>query len=480
MIRYRLDDLGWYQFEWLVQALLKDQLGIGVESWGGHGDQGRDAWCSGPLHFPAKHLKTNGPFLFQAKFVEAANAAGAKPFPRLIAAVKAEMAQVLRRRSRPESRAPKCRQYVLVTNSLVSPQGRQKVSAEIAKAMPNAAIHCLGRNDICDLLDSNPTLKRSFPQLLSLQDLNALLANVVNRDIVERSSAAISYARDIAAVFVPTGAYGRAWDVLKRHHFVVLEGPPEMGKSAIAWMVALAQIANSWEANACDSPDDFFRALRADASQIFIADDAFGRTEYDPSRGAKWEAQLHRVFSRLGNKHWLVWTSRKHILERARKHMDVQGAAQGFPQPGEVLVDAGRLTVREKALMLYRHSKHTLSLTNLKTFVKCHAVQVVSDEAFTPNAYGALSPRRYPNWRRTRTFAPRGWRPKSARKSKTLQTACASVFMPCHWHTNGCCWHCLRATITAQPRTYYRGTGVSTATAVQSPKRILRNWRRLS
>src|SRR6266446_5908598 len=88
MIRYRLDDLGWYQFEWLVQTLLKDHLGIGVEAWGGHGDHGRDAWCPGPLRFPAKHGKTNGPFLFQVKFIENANAAGAKPIPRLIAAVK--------------------------------------------------------------------------------------------------------------------------------------------------------------------------------------------------------------------------------------------------------------------------------------------------------------------------------------------------------------------------------------------------------
>jgi len=56
MIRYRLDDLGWYQFEWLVQAVLKDHLGIGIESWGGHGDHGRDAWCMDPLHFPAKFI----------------------------------------------------------------------------------------------------------------------------------------------------------------------------------------------------------------------------------------------------------------------------------------------------------------------------------------------------------------------------------------------------------------------------------------
>src|SRR5215469_17609365 len=123
MIRYRLDDLGWYQFEWLVQALLKDQLGIGVEAWGGHGDHGRDAWCPDPLHFPAKHSRSEGPFLFQVKFIENANAAGAEPKGRLLAAVRAEMARIPRRGIKVEDRR-RCRHYVLATNSPVAPADR--------------------------------------------------------------------------------------------------------------------------------------------------------------------------------------------------------------------------------------------------------------------------------------------------------------------------------------------------------------------
>jgi hypothetical protein len=383
MIRYRLDDLGWYQFEWLVQALLKEHLGVGVESWGGRGDHGRDAWSVGPLHFPAKDTKTDGPFLFQMKFVENANAAGAKPIPRLVAAVRTEASRISRR-ERGQASHPNCKHYILLTNCAISPDDRDAVNSEIVDVLPNATTHCLGGNDLCDLLDVNPTLRRSFPQLLSLRDLDVLLADVVNRDILERSSAAISYARDIATVFVPTAPYVEAYEVLKKHHFVVLEGPPEMGKSAIGWMIALGQIASGWEATVCDTPDDFFRALRSDASQIFIADDAFGRTEYDPSRGVQWEAQLHRVFSRLGNTHWLVWTSRKHILERARKHMDLQGGAQRFPEPGEVLVDASQLTIQDKALMLYRHAKHTLVSRHLKDFIQQHATEIVHHDAFTP------------------------------------------------------------------------------------------------
>src|SRR5437016_3156496 len=77
LIRYNLDSLGWYQFEWLTQALLKAELGIGLQSWGGHGDWGRDAFCSESLRFPARDIESPGPFVFQAKFVAGANASGA-------------------------------------------------------------------------------------------------------------------------------------------------------------------------------------------------------------------------------------------------------------------------------------------------------------------------------------------------------------------------------------------------------------------
>jgi hypothetical protein len=76
MIRYRLDDLGWYQFEWLIQTLLKAELGLGVESWGGHRDHGRDVFTASRLSFPDKNSLSDGPFIFQVKFVENANAAG--------------------------------------------------------------------------------------------------------------------------------------------------------------------------------------------------------------------------------------------------------------------------------------------------------------------------------------------------------------------------------------------------------------------
>jgi len=382
MIRYRLDDLGWYQFEWLIQSLLKAELGIGVESWGGRRDHGRDAYCESPLNFPARHVTTEGPFLFQVKFVENANAAGSKPKAVLLDAVVKEASLIKSRRQVPMWIDPT--HYVIITNAPCTPEVRRQIQATIRKAIPGVTTHCLAGSDVCDFLDKNDSLRRSFPQLLSLRDLDQLLTDVINKEILERSRSAVSSARDFVPAFVPTGAYVKAVKALHDHNFVVLEGPPEMGKTAIAWMIGIAQLSMNWEAIVCDSPDDYFRCYNPGNRQVFIADDAFGRTEYDPSRGSKWESQLGRIYGLLNSTHWLIWTSRKHILERAIRLMDLQGKVGKFPKPGAVLIDAEQLTTKERALILYRHARAAGLEDSAKALVRDHSRLVVLDSSFTP------------------------------------------------------------------------------------------------
>jgi len=382
MIRYRLDDLGWYQFEWLTQALLKAELGLGIESWGGTADCGRDAYFTGSLNYPAKHIVTDGAFLFQAKFVQNANSSGSKPEPSILKSVKEELGRI-------EDRIEKNKwndvdHYTLLTNAVLSGGTREKIKNLITGKLPQTKIHTFGGQDICDLLDRNSQLRRSFPQLLSLRDLDSLISDNLNKETIQRSQAALNFARDIVPSFVPTQPYNRAWKVLQENNFVVLEGPPEMGKTAIAWMIALAQFSQGWEAIVCRDPSDFFESYKKDDSQVFIADDAFGRTEYDPGRLKKWELDLDRIIRTLNPRHWLIWTSRKHILERARNQMDLQGKASKFPDPGAVLVNASILNVEEKALILYRHARSNDLENEAKNIIRGNAYGIVQNANFTP------------------------------------------------------------------------------------------------
>ena len=139
-----------------------------------------------------------------------------------------------------------------------SPSYASGLTNILAGFLGGVNVHFLSGADVSDFLDHEPAIRQAFPQVLGLRDLTQLIQDAINKEDIEKSRAAIECASDIAPVFVPTHAYNRAWRVLSEHKFVVLEGPAEMGKSAIAWMIALAQVSNDWQAIYCSDPDVFF------------------------------------------------------------------------------------------------------------------------------------------------------------------------------------------------------------------------------
>ena len=381
-IPYNLDSLGWMQFESLIQVLLKAELGIGVESWGGSADHGRDAYCGQELNFPSRHTTNPGPFVFQAKFIAGANAAGADYGSLLISSVKKEIALIENRLQAGRWKYP--RQYALVTNAPLTAAHREHIRSLFLATLGECHVTPLGATDLCALLDLNISVARAFPQVLSLRNLFEILDQVVKNEIIQRTDAVLREADALRGVFVPTKAYEDAWEVLGKHNFVVLEGAPEMGKTAIAWIIAAVKLAQKWQAIDCDTPADFFAAYSENRDQVFIADDAFGTTEYDVNRGSEWGRQLHKVIPKLNGRHWLIWTSRMHILQKAIHEMSLQGSASKFPDHKEVLVRANKLETSERALMLYRHARAAGIDKRAKAIVRKHAGEIVGNAHFTP------------------------------------------------------------------------------------------------
>ena len=386
MSHYELDRLGWFGFERLVQALLKAEFGAEVESWSGYRDQGKDAYCAGDLKTRAGTL--TGPVIFQAKFVHQANASGSEYMPLLKSACVKELALIQTRLSRNEWKDP--RQYFLLTNCPISPSEREAI-VDIWKQTISSSITILGYKDVSDLLDLHPHIARVNPQILTFDHLLLFLQSVINGDISNRSQAALTEARTLLPIFVPTEAYEKSWEVLKLHNFVVLTGAPEMGKTAIGRMLAMAQLQNGWEVIDCYDPNDIFKTYSLDREQVFIADDAFGRTEYDVQRGAVWEAQFSKIYNRLDRRHWLIWTSRRHILSGALRQMDLQGPARKFPEPAEVIVQADHLSVQEKAEMLFRHSVNASLTQHARSLLKSSLQLIIHNGKFTPERIRRLT-----------------------------------------------------------------------------------------
>ncbi|MCK5607355.1 hypothetical protein KAR91_36060 [Candidatus Pacearchaeota archaeon] len=400
MLRYDLDKLGWYSFECLCQTLLKHKLGLGVEAWGGHKDWGRDSYYEGQLNYPKKEPQ-EGPFIFQCKFVNGANAAGARNDDLILNSVKQEcksiqsklqdkIHEVSKRVTEREWKIPP-KIYTFMSNAIIRPPLRKSIEDCVKEVLPDCKFVKNDGKDICGTIDLTDGIAKKFPAILSLNDLESLLSNCVNNDLLVRSNAAIEEAKEISKVFVPTKSYAKAFNILNKFYYVVLEGPPEVGKTAIGRMIALSYIPENWEAIECREPRDFLRKYKEADKQIFVADDSFGRTEYRPDRVRLWQDELPSILRKIDKHHLLILTSRKHLLEMAKDKLDIPGVNCIFPLPAEVLVDVSSLTELNKTLMLYRHMKNAGLDEKQKKSVCKLAKFTIAHKGFTPERIRELT-----------------------------------------------------------------------------------------
>jgi len=67
------------------------------------------------------------------------------------------------------------------------PRLRTEINILLQNTFPDFEIFTMGGQDICNMLDNFPNIRQSFPQILSLRDLDTLLTSVVAKPIIERS-----------------------------------------------------------------------------------------------------------------------------------------------------------------------------------------------------------------------------------------------------------------------------------------------------
>ncbi len=361
--RFRFDELGWAQFELVCEGVLAG-AGLDALEWRGRADVVRAAVAERVPASIASGLER--PVSVAIVWVGDRQ----DPRERMIAALDAVG------RDRSSERGP-----VLVLTNRADRNGDRGGAAVV-----------LGPDELTDLLGRNASRYRTWPSLLGACELN----DVLDGGAVARSRWDEPAVRALAPVFVATRAYHAAVDVLERHRFAVLSGPPEMGKTAIARIIGLALQSERWEVHECVRPDQVWASFAPERRQLFVADDAFGSTEYRPEAAERWAVELDRILRALDDHHWLLWTSRPAPLKAGLGRVHREHGVERFPQPAEVYVDAASLDVEEKALILYRHAR-ARRLPEAATFlVKAEGTTIVEHDHFTPERINRFVSRRLP------------------------------------------------------------------------------------
>ena len=364
---YRLDALGWLQFERVCSLLLAADAGLTDLGWIGHADTRRVALVERPVVLPGREVQLEGPVTVAIVWV-AEDESPERRLASLLARVVAMGSEL----------GFWCEDRVLLLTNLDGDAARLALQRQAWSKHRITVV--LGDRELSERLDRHACVRAAMPSVLGLRDLTPL----VSAGARACSSLDIERAQALARVFWPTRAYERARDVLARHRFVVLTGPPEMGKTAIAQMLALAQMTDGWEAHECSTPEQLWRVFDGHRRQVFVADDAFGSTEYRPDAAERWAQSLGRLLAMLDEDHWLIWTSRPAPLKAGLRRVQRERNSERFPAPGEVLVDASDLDLAEKTLILFRHAKARGASRAARELVRSTALSIVEHPHFTP------------------------------------------------------------------------------------------------
>jgi len=274
---------------------------------------------------------------------------------------------------------PKIDNYVLLTNVPLAAANRDDLEKIIANIGFSGHFASVDGKDLCQLLDIHSEVRRSYPQLLGLADLDV----IVNKDLYTRSRAFVEEWQPKLSTYVQTEAHRKALALVKKRHFVVLDGPPEAGKTTIAAALALTHVAEGFELIDIRNSNEIFKILNKRA-QIFIADDAVGSLSLDPVRADDWSRDLPGIIRELDDKHLLIWTARRYILEEALAESRLGEAVSEFPGVHEILVEVGGLSTIEKAEILYNHAKRAHLRPKYRKLLQKRATDIVTHQDFRP------------------------------------------------------------------------------------------------
>ena len=263
------DELGWRQFFDLCAAVFELDAGVEAKSWVGNEVH---EWH---VTVPAGVEPAGGPALPGPCYVRSVWVPD-RPQVSKSAALERELSD-----AREALASEEWTGSVMV---LTNYAGVFADRSRVAEFFDSEQAVVLGPGWLSGRVDGSAALRRSMPSLLGLGDLDRWVA----AEARGRSTLDIGAARALSPVFVPTRAYARALAVLEAHRFAVLTGPPEMGKTAIARMIALALMTDGWEAFECTTPEAVVRAFDGGRRQVFVADDAFGSTEFRPEAAERW------------------------------------------------------------------------------------------------------------------------------------------------------------------------------------------------
>ncbi|WP_072807525.1 restriction endonuclease [Rhodococcoides yunnanense] len=213
----------------------------------------------------------------------------------------------------------------------------------------------LAARDLNKLLGLNPKVEQRHFKLWMASA--GVIKRIVLSGLWERSEALMEEMQDRIRLYVSTDSYSSARETLHKHRVCVVTGPPGVGKSMLADMIALTHWDSGWQIVNLSSHEisNSWDAWDSDSKQLFYFDDIFGQTDIQERLGNDNGPTLSRLIGRVrkSTNKLIIVTSRMHVLKDAiRRDEPLERAGL---TAYECVVRIQEYTPLHRAKILYNH-----------------------------------------------------------------------------------------------------------------------------
>jgi hypothetical protein len=358
-----LHRLGWQAFQDLCVAIVEEKTGRSVQTFLPTRDAGRDGAFIGRW----EKTTAKGESTIQCKFTSKADR------PLSLSSLKDELPKARRL-----ARKGLAEDYIILTNHTVTGDTELKIRQGFQKAGVKRC-RVFHRDWIAEQILNSSKLRMMVPRLYGLIDLSDTLDNRAYR----QAQLILSEMGDNLQKLVVTDAHRKAVRAISRHNVVLLLGSPAAGKSTIGASLALG--ANDiWKCSTVKStsPQHLEQHLDPKGNQFFWIDDAWGSTQFQADRIEAWNQVFPLMQGAVKKGTRFLITSRDYIWNTAKEQLKLQA----FPvlRKSQVVIDVHKLTIEEKARILYNHIKLGDQPREFRQRVKTFLPAIVHSEDFLP------------------------------------------------------------------------------------------------